>query len=849
MNTTYLYVKSFLANHEIYWRLHWYFSKAKFFLFSTIFRVRFAFRNISLSANIARAISSASLRPFLLAILLGSLLYILSLLFAGISIQELFANLLHWITPVFDEISLENTGSYDGFFIGIATVVGLFLTLYLTNLSTLAGSLYAKLPKELRDLYIQDRVGNSYVALLIFLTLSSLFVIAVSLLTDFRPKLFIYVFGVLSLIAIQAFAILGQRAFQFFDPTSLFGEMVAFADIWIGQATIKGFLWNDSSFQNHYHVRTNRILKGFFALLDLANEEANLNKEPLRLLHREIARFLTYFVSKKRLIPTKSKFFEEKIEHKLWYLAEHSDVDLATKHHTDLMPNKKMDTYWIETLIFEHLFHKFRACLKDRKEVAVGMLEDYSGLIPRLGTEWEIKYACDRLDEIAEDVFSLIEQYPSDETIQKVDLGLLEIFAIIPINMFLNFLKYLEDQDFDNEKFIEISDFSKLSDVYHIETPLVILPRLETIYGKLLFERRIESDYVTPNWHIRQEVFQELALNMKSNFELFVQRINQSIYSKVGLLVNQKKFIAAMILTGRGLEYNHKLLTHLPKLQDVAKSLDKAKKEDTLPWSTWTWDKDINEVNIYIKKLYEHQTSCIKGLSLSELPKDIPDFFGKAVHFAGELCFKYAKENDLANLKIHFPSYFTGALQVYEKLRLETKDWLAESAVHAFTQPFIELVEISGFLYFLAEFHHNEKLWFLAKSVWDRYFEIEGGVAARLTQISQILHHDRRSFLLGNRQFRTQWRMQIDDLLRNLPRRSIRNSTTPLFLGYTEVDHDSRLVRLIAGTSSDFPMSLYDGVDIFVEYYLQKFEEAKGLDFGTRNMIREDLDETNDEDT
>ncbi len=846
MRELFLYIQARLTNFRFFWLLRTFYFKLSFFLSTKLFQLNFRFKDLSSSANIAREVSSASSRPFFAAVFIGSLLFIISLLLLGVSTTSLKQNLVIWITPVFNEIEPNNAVSYDAFFIGIATVVGLFLTLYITNLSTLAGSLYAKLPRALRDLYIQDRVGNSYVAFLIFLTISSLFTLGVGLLTDFRPKLFIYVYGLLSLLAIQAFAALGNRSFRFFDPTTLIGEIFYNADVWISQATTNGYLWNEPTFQNHYHSKLVSILKGINSLLELANDENTLRREPLRILHNQISDFLIFYVSQKHLIPTKSRFFQQTVEHRSWYLTEHTDVDLATRTHTDLLPKKKANSYWMEDQILDSLFDKFTTCLTDRKEVAEGMLEDYSSIISKLGREWEIKYACDKLEELSGYIFANIEKSTDPKSLTKHDLGLFELLSIIPINLFLGYLKYFKDKKVTNKDFFNIKDLTSASNIYAMEIPIPMLPRLELLHDKLLFERRIEGRNVTPDWSIRQEIFQDISFSLQRNFDMLINNINVNIYSKANELVTQQKFVPAVILIGRGLEYNHKLLTHQHLLQEVAAILDQAKVEETLPWPTWTWTTATNEITEYMNTLYKLQSSCIAGLSISTTIEDVPDFFGKAIHFAGELCFKYGKENDLDNLKTHFYSYFYGALQMFDKLRAETQDWLPESAIHAFSQPFVELVELSGYLIFFAEFHHNPELWRFSKSIWDEYIGTEVGHAkARFAQMSAILSLDKRSFSLSHRQFRTQWKMQVDEILSNIPRRVKETHTKSIFNDRTEVSHDSKLVRVLGGSSSDFPMSFYDGVDILVDQYLLIFKEAQNLDFGTRNDLTEHMTRPN----
>jgi hypothetical protein len=60
------------------------------------------------------------------------------------------------------------------------------------------------------------------------------------------------------------------------------------------------------------------------------------------------------------------------------------------------------------------------------------------------------------------------------------------------------------------------------------------------------------------------------------------------------------------------------------------------------------------------------------------------------------------------------------------------------------------------------------------------------------------------------------------------------------FASHTVVDHDSALVRIFA---RDHLVGFYDGIDVFIEYYLRHFDAVKGLDFGRkRRDLKDSID-------
>lgn len=65
------------------------------------------------------------------------------------------------------EIQDNYNGSYDNFLIAVASITGIFLSLYFTGLNTVIGGLYAKSPKPVRELIIQERVNHFSVRFLV----------------------------------------------------------------------------------------------------------------------------------------------------------------------------------------------------------------------------------------------------------------------------------------------------------------------------------------------------------------------------------------------------------------------------------------------------------------------------------------------------------------------------------------------------------------------------------------------------------------------------------------------------------------------------------------------------------
>ena len=84
---------------------------------------------------------------------------------------------------------------------------------------------------------------------------------------------------------------------------------------------------------------------------------------------------------------------------------------------------------------------------------------------------------------------------------------------------------------------------------------------------------------------------------------------------------------------------------------------------------------------------------------------------------------------------------------------------------------------------------------------------------------------------------RMQWSQQIGNLLRGFPRRAI-SSPGSFIVSRTVALHKSPLVRVMAG---DQFMSLYDGIDIFIEELVRKRTDGADIKFSSRRDLSDTL--------
>ena len=146
----------FLAQIRIFWQFRVPFSRLVFFFFRWIFEIRDWIRGANRTTT--------SLLNLLWIILFQLFLALLTVF--GLQITNPF------VTAFFTDkgftISVDSGyGTLITAFVGAGSV---FIGLYYAAISTIGGSIYSKMPNDIRDLLIKEQLGNAYMRLLAWLT-------------------------------------------------------------------------------------------------------------------------------------------------------------------------------------------------------------------------------------------------------------------------------------------------------------------------------------------------------------------------------------------------------------------------------------------------------------------------------------------------------------------------------------------------------------------------------------------------------------------------------------------------------------------------------------------------------
>lgn len=740
------------------------------------------------------------------------------------------------------EIQDNYIGSYDDFLIAVASITGIFLSLYFTGLNTVIGSLYAKSPKPVRELLIQERVNHFSVRFLVFLALLCLELLAIGILFDKRPISSVIAVATFGCFAVLFFAELGKRAFYFFDP-SLFGNQLQSEILkWAISSTPKGFVFNDPSFQNHYRKKAENAVAGFKGLIDLAKTETHL-KETLDEITNEIQRTYIRYLQVKKSIPTKSRWFLYSPKFQDWYTASEHLVRLANITQTDLQPHNEPNHEWLEEKLenLELMILSF-AVEQHQWEISQIILIKIFHQFTVLGDVGEIDRAFIFLQKIQEVVDKLLAEpiaKPSSWQGEEIRLkiGAIQVLDSFLITMTAGLFNSLENFDLEElKKSISKQNWNKQDSPYSFNLPFRLLKRMEYIHDGLGFESDVEGRIITPSWYISELVFQEFAFYLKEISEKILGDGLNFIDKKLNSYENQKRFVECTIVASDAQEMESKCRHLLSVVKKISEKLEGERSIKNLPWAEWNWATYEERLNSFHERIVVTQISYLGQLFTWNKPSDFPDYFGKGVVLAGEECLKSLRANKPDYFAKLFPKYLGGILLTFEKLRVNSQNLRPEQFLLLLAEPIMDLLDVSGYSLIFSEYHQNQALWKPCETAWTDLVKEHG--KEYLGRLAILIKSKKDLIGMTNRDIsRSQWEIDFNSSMRLLPRKYEKLEGGLALSGLSIVDHPSELIRELGGTTDDYYSSFYDSDEVFIDIFLSTLPEADGLDFGIRHKI------------
>jgi hypothetical protein len=761
------------------------------------------------------AIVGLTVFQFLFAVFVAAALQLVELLFVPVVVSW-------WPIP--------DAPNYVSWLGTIAQVGGVFIALYFTAVTAAAGAIYAQVPNNIRDLLARERVGNVYIRYLTLATFLPLCLVGLHFL-GFAPIRIAVPFLVLMAgTGIIAFAALGRRAFDLFDPTGLADSLFSDFGGWLAQVSSGGFKWQDRSFQTHAHRQAASIVDTLQTLSDLAATHANLDNAPLLEFSVKVLALLAEYQQRKLRIPTDSLWFEQKYEHKSWYQTEDSTVQLAHHTGTSLSPTSVPEYNWVENRLQPIPLKCFELNAgRKRIDNVSDLLAGMDAYIAALVMSGSVQSALS-LAETLRGIFEKASRGSGADAERQVeraqDVGMADAVCFIPLRILVAYRTALQDRtpEITKER-IEGLRWDEAKSLYASGFVAEELRQLEWLLPRIRLESDVEGAIRTPVWYQQDLVSKSQAESLTQSVGAIIDSGSKFFRDWSDRLVKASRVWQSAGVLSRYLEYLNKLGYHLSFFEAHANSLAATRHLTDLPWPDVKPELWFEGMRGFREGLAKAVARHIVLLSASQKPDGVPDYLGQFIHETGENLFDSLLSRRAEESQAFIRPYLTGTLVLFDRMKpsVPKPDVWTEQKLQIAAAPVLDILELSGYGKLFAELYADDQLWTGVSGVWDQLLNRSPGI---LPWLAAIITGGIPRFQLPHRGLvRTTWSMRVQQELNKLPKRNSRQGGVGGIFG-SDVIHSSPLVRYCA--RYDF----HNGRDIFAALYLSKQPGGGELDWG-----------------
>ena len=730
------------------------------------------------------------------------------------------------------EVELTQKGAKD-LLSTIASLSGVFLGLYFTAVSVVAGSLFSELTEDVRELFKREKVGNQFVWILSITTILSVFYL---MLTSFgfsvSPIIVIFLtfFSAYGIVRIVA---LNFRAFSFFDPTIVYRIILSDFYKFARLSTTEKAFWADANFQNHFQKQASKTNATFRSLVKFALRSFELFEKQLIAMSSELVVFLSLYLQFKKKIPSNSLWFKTELEFQHWMLADSIEVSMALNTGTTLQGKETRNHYWVEEESLSILSLSTESFLRKGKLLsAYSVFEHLTDYSEKTGSEMENKIASLILKQTEKTISILYnENNPNSKTKEK--LALIDVQGRMAVAV----LSCSQVQLTVNK-----IDWLKIESIYGKTLPLAMISNLEEFQKLFEYENGIEGKIVSPHWYVEMLVVNSYLYKVKESF-VYLTTLHEDYFLKsINELIAKREFLLAVQLIQRWVEFINKYENAIRTFREHENGFRKFHKVKDLKWADFELEEMKKNLSANKDKAMEILSRLIPELAKIEKEKDIPDYLGYAYTFVSEHCYRACSKGDKVAFGKLFPFFFMGALSLFEVLRKEVQGWAqVDSQVAFLSEPLADLIELSGYAKVYAELYEDDNIWKICEKTWGAYLDsVQGEQIVKI--IFATMSARKNVFtIMPKDMIRIEWERIFKSIM--VKKNLISERFGGPFQDHTEIAiHKSKLITFIGKRGLMLP---FKAGDLFL-IYLAKHPKASGVDTAIIGNIKEELNETFD---
>jgi hypothetical protein len=750
-----------------------------------------------------------------------------------IAVFEVASGISQHIFEVNLVVDRENKNTLVQLLTALVTVLGVVLGLYFTALSAAAGNLFLRAPASLQRLFLSNREGRQYVKTLVLATL-----IGVLYLLYMSAGYSVSILGPIGLVIICVYVVMrfmtiGGRAFYFIHPIDASAKLQGDLHLAIAGVVFSRRSSKRTRLQFIHHSKALQTLQTFDKLVDFGIDPVKLSGQQLVGIAEYIGGSVQYYLTQRNKIPTDSLWFTTKNKHQKWLISDESSLVVALNTGTNLRPNSVRHMEWFEEtalrIILKVLRHLIGARDWSSAQACVEILVVLAADSGRLLLKPSNGLIVDKTIETISEALAEIDGDGTDEDTEGM-LSLYEGIGRLPTAALLGLLKDIHK--LSAKQLVERLDaikWHKSGNFYSHNLPAPVILELEKVQSSLDNEKPIEDKIISPGWYLRTLALHHYLSAVKTYYE-HIKAYDEIYKNHAQELKTKKQYLPSACIASCSLEYASKLVSLGQEVARLIKEAEDFHGVQDLKWTEIDPDVEKKTVNNIYDDSVDRMTELIAPLLL--IPKEnrdgFPDYLGQAIVFGMWAVYDAARTNDATRLRQVFPNILIGALGSRDAISKDVQGWLLDSQIILISEPFEDILSLSGFVKIYSELHDNEELWKVCEDTWSNFLVSPGVDAAQtITMLASAMSfRDSQHTISPRAGLRSNWDIK---LRRTLEEMGISTDMYPSpFETQTDTStHDSPLVRLVARRAG---LLSFDARTVFLSLYLSKHPSVQDAD-------------------
>ena len=485
---------------------------------------------------------------------------------------------LHW-GALFLPLGPADYGTLVGAAVGAE---GAFLGLFYTTVGVIASTTYARVPGEIRSLFLRERTSVIYAWNVATALMVGLVLLMMPLLGHFEPHgLTVLAFAILSGFSVLSLVLLGTGLFSFFDLSAISVPLRRRFLRGARTATASRRSVPGEAQQQAAHNRAAAVLRVYGQLTDLIEKrDAAEARAPERVAQQLLSCWQDMAVIKSA-IPSGSRWFSLAPLHPNWLTLDQERLSLALATGAAIQPDTGPDLLWAEKLISRCLGRLLPVMSEpDGWERAIQVVDQASRLIYLLAGSLQVDEArllrrtlTRYLREIVTSTGSAAGGSEPGADWGAFQLAAVEREVLVFTSFWLGLTNGMANTSAEQVTAAFDDAVSTMRGPYRSGAPTRLLRQLEDFAAGIEFERRTEHRRVTPGWWVHHVAGRTLSQILVAAAKDFFDDVQDELISPLVGETGQDAALMTMKVLSC-LELTSKLSAQLPIAQKCLALLD-----------------------------------------------------------------------------------------------------------------------------------------------------------------------------------------------------------------------------------------------------------------------------------